>query len=238
MRRKVARLIVAALAAALAAVAIPADCFAFQTIAIEPNGLEPGEVLVIRGDQVKTSDEITVTLDPTTNEFVITHDVLEPLPPDCHAVGPGPPFKEVRCPAAAIVRVYAYSGSGKDKVVSSIESPGAALGREFLAFLGEESDFFEGGEEDDVVSGEGGGDLVRLGGGDDFGRLGDGTDRGLGGPGRDRLLGGRGGDRLYGGPAFDILNAGLGDDRCFGGAGGAKPIGCEVGVNYGRMPGY
>lgn len=241
----------AALALGFVFLALPATGAAFQTITIEPNGLEPGEVLVIRGDKVKTSDEITVSFDETTNELVITHDIIEPLPPECHAVGPGPPFKEVRCPGLGIVGVYAYSGTGKDKVVAHLENPAGALAMKFLAFLGGDNDRFEGGEEDDEAFGEEGGDFVTLGGGDDYatmgggadvfdggpgadlGKLGRGSDTGLGGPGRDRLFGGPGGDRLYGGPAFDYLNAGAGADKCFGGSGGAKPIGCEIGVQYG-----
>ncbi len=241
--------------ACLLAAALPAASAAFQTIAIEPNGLEPGEVLVIRGDQGKTSDEITVGYDVVTGELVIAHDILEPLPPDCHSVGPGPPFKEVRCPGAGIVGVYAYSGTGKDKVVAHLETPLGALIR-FFAFLGGESDSFEGGEEEDEVFDEedGLGDVVVLGGGDDyatmgggpdvvnggpgadFAKLGTGDDHGVGGPGKDKFLGGPGKDRLYGGPAFDLLNAGRGYDRCFGGAGGAKPISCEIGVHYDRVP--
>jgi hypothetical protein len=241
--------------ACLLAAALPATSAAFQTITIEPNGLEPGEVLVIRGDQGKTSDEITVRLDLETGELVLTHDILEPLPPECHAVGSGPPFKEVRCPALGIVGVYVYAGTGKDKVITHLESPTDAL-MHLLAFLGGESDFFEGGEEEDEVFDEedGFGDVVALGGGDDyatmgggpdvvnggpgadFATLGTGDDHGFGGPGKDKFLGGPGKDRLYGGPAFDLLKAGLGYDRCFGGPGGAKPISCEIGVHYGRIP--
>jgi Ca2+-binding RTX toxin-like protein len=69
--------------------------------------------------------------------------------------------------------------------------------------------------------------------GADFASLGPGNDFGFGGTGADKLLGGPGIDRLFGGADFDVLNGGPGKpDRCYGGAGGAKPISCEFGVQY------
>lgn len=69
--------------------------------------------------------------------------------------------------------------------------------------------------------------------GADSATLGPGNDFGFGGAGADKLLGGPGKDRLFGGADFDILNGGRGKpDRCYGGAGGAKPISCEFGVQY------
>jgi hypothetical protein len=64
-------------------------------------------------------------------------------------------------------------------------------------------------------------------------QLGVGNDVGYGGGGPDQLFGGPGKDQLFGGAAYDLLNGGPGrPDRCYGGAGGAMPIGCEIGVQY------
>lgn len=314
----------ATVAVVVALALIPPTASAFQTITIEANGLSKGDVFVVHGDQGKTSDEITVAYDLQSGEYVITHDVLEPLPPGCRAVGPGPPYKEVRCTALFVAGIYVYAGTGKDKVVSYLT---VASGKppKVSVQLGGDNDVFIGGDGDDEVVDEddGGSDRVELGGGDnvaslgdgnnqltggdgsnqvsagdgnqkitlgngantvsvgagnskielgtggstvalgdgnskvtvrggtnrvsfgagdsvftggsgpDTARLGPGGDIGVGGGGRDRLFGGPGIDRLFGGAAYDFLNGGPGrPDRCYGGAGGAKPIGCEIGIQY------
>lgn len=116
-------------------------------------------------------------------------------------------------------------GNGASKFTGGPGADAATFGSGAAVFSGN-------GGDDRAVFGPG---VSRFfgGSGADFASLGPGNDFGFGGPGGDRLLGGPGKDRLFGGADFDVLNGGPGKpDRCYGGAGGAKPIGCEFGVQY------
>jgi Ca2+-binding RTX toxin-like protein len=101
------------------------------------------------------------------------------------------------------------------------------------ATFGTGSGVFTGNDGDDSAIFGAGVNRFYGGPGVDSALLGAGNDFGFGGPGADKLRGGPGRDRLYGGADYDLLNGGPGKpDRCYGGAGGAMPISCEVGVQY------
>src|SRR5436190_207631 len=134
MQRTVARALSRALGlsavTALVALSLPALASAHQTISIDalPDG---GGQLTITGDT--RGDLITVDFNPDTGELVLTHDVLDPIPAGCHPVGDGPPYKEVRCPAAGIRKIKIDTDGGDDKVdLRGLVVLGGAAGADYL----------------------------------------------------------------------------------------------------------
>jgi Ca2+-binding RTX toxin-like protein len=134
-------------------------------------------------------------------------------------------------------------GDGDSQVTAAGGTNSASFGAGASRFTGGPgADFATFGAGTAIFTGNGGDDRAIFGPGvnrffggpgADTTSLGPGNDFGFGGAGRDRLLGGPGKDRLFGGADYDLLNGGPGKpDRCYGGAGGAMPLGCEVGVQY------
>lgn len=245
-------------AVATAALLVPvASAAAHQTVTIEEGGGmfgDRGTRLVIHGDT--RPDLVTITYDPVKAEFLIGHDIEDPIPAGCYRDSVEP-FHILHCPASLFsssARVYIYTGEGSDKVVTTMR-----LGDLVVAALGTDSDSFEGGDEDDEASGEEGddraatgegtdkvdggpgNDKASLGGGNDSAKLGSGNDTAFGGkgadsfyggPGIDHLYGGLGGDWLFGGPGGDFLFGGGGSDHCAGGPGKESVSSCEIGYRY------
>lgn len=209
----------------------PAGASAHQKVTIEEGGgfLENiGTSLVIHGDD--RPDLVTVIYDPELEEFLIGHDIEEPIPEGCYR-DLFEPFHILHCPAKLITgRIFIYTGVGNDKVVISAKAKDViALTR---AFLGMGSDSFEGDEEDDEVDGEEGSDQAKTGGGADTFRGGEGGDKAFGGAGADHLFGGANTDVLYGGPDNDFLSGGSSRDHCYGGPGKERVVSCEIGFRY------
>jgi len=227
-----ARLLPAILAlAALLALALPAGAAAHQKVTIEEGGGFLGDVgthLAIHGDD--RNDLVTVIYDPLLDEFLIGHDIEDPIPEGCYR-DPNEPFHILHCPARLINgRIYVYTGVGNDKVVISAKAKDVIVLTR--AFLGVGFDSFEGDEEDDEVDGEEGGDQAKLGGGEDTFKGGKGGDKAFGGAGFDRLFGGASSDVLYGGPGGDFLAGGSNRDHCYGGPGKERAVSCEIGFRY------
>lgn len=244
-----------ALIAVLASLLPAATASAHQKVTVEEGGgfSDKGTHLVIHGDD--RNDLVTVTYDPAKDEFLIGHDIEDPIPAGCYRDSIEP-FHILHCPASLFPsgRVYIYTGTGNDKVVTSMR-----LGDLVKAALGPGEDSFEGGDEDDEVDGEdendqastGGGtdkvnggpgkDKAGLGPGNDSAKLGPGQDKGsggegadsfYGGPGVDHIFGGPDEDWLYGGPGGDFLFGGPDDDHCVGGPGKEHVVSCEIGYQY------
>jgi RTX calcium-binding nonapeptide repeat (4 copies) len=112
-------------------------------------------------------------------------------------------------------KIELIDGTNNVKIGAGNSQVAAKGGTNSVSFSGAGANTYTGGPGPDTV------------------RLGPGSDVGYGGGGPDRLFGGPGKDQLFGGGAYDLLNGGPGrPDRCYGGAGGAKPISCEFGVQY------
>jgi len=217
--------------AALVTFAWDTGAAAHQKVTIEEGGGFLGDVgthLVIHGDD--RNDLVTVIYDPLLEEFLIGHDIEDPIPEGCYRDS-SEPFHILHCPARLINgRIYIYTGVGNDKVAISAKAKDViALTR---VFLGVGFDSFEGDEEDDEVAGEDGGDQARLGGGGDTFKGGKGGDKAFGGPGVDRLFGDASSDLLYGGLDDDFLAGGSGRDHCYGGPGKERIVSCEIGFRY------
>jgi hypothetical protein len=213
---------------AFAACALPAASSAHETVRIEEGEsfLErTGTNLVIHGDS--RPDLVTIYYDPARDEFIIGHDIEEPIPEGCYR-DEVEPFHKLHCPAGLITgRIFIYTGVGSDKVVSSVRAVDVVF-----AALEEEFDSFEGGEEKDEVDLGEGGDRAVGGGGADSMHGGPGPDKLYGGPGPDRVYGGPGSDWLFGGPAGDFLFGGPDSDHCLGGPGKEHVVSCEIGFRY------
>jgi hypothetical protein len=139
------------------------------------------------------ADQISVTLDGTQTQFVITSTrPINPPPPPCVQIS----TFQITCPMSDFVSFSATLGSGNDSfsVGPSISVPVS-------------------------MNGGAGLDSLRGGSGADTAIGGKGSDRLFGNNGQDTLRGGKGGDVLKGGKGRDLLNGGKGSDRLLGGPG-------------------
>jgi len=167
---------------------------------------DPISVNVVTGQLVITdvagiADNITVTLDTGTNEFVVT------------SVMPSGTTNTFRRAAAGVTAgVLAYLEDGNDRLdATTLTIPVRAFG-----FTGR--DTLRGGSNNDSFSGEDGDDSLEGFGGNDTLMGGAGNDTASGAGGTDSLVGDAGDDRLLGGGAVDTLDGGFGIDFLSGGA--------------------
>jgi hypothetical protein len=157
------------------------------------------------------ADEISVTLDGTQTQFVITSTrPINPPPPPCAQIS----TSQVHCPTSEFVSFSATLGDGNDSftVGPSVTVPitlSGGSGRDKLTG-GSGADTVTGGIGDDRLVGRNGRDTLNGGRGRDVE---------TGGKGRDTLLGGKSGDVLKGGKGRDVLKGGPGGDRLLGGPG-------------------
>lgn len=226
------RLLLAALAlVAIAALGSVPGAAAHQKVTIEEGEgfLEHlGTNLVIHGDD--RPDLVTVIYDPVLDEFLIGHDIEDPIPEGCYRDSKEP-FHILHCPRHLITgRVFVYTGVGSDKVV--ITAKVKDIVDSVRASLGVGNDSFEGDEEDDEVDEGEGNDQAMTGGGADTVKGGPGGDKVYGGPGPDHLFGGPNADWLFGGPGGDFLAGGPNADHCLGGPGKEHVASCEIGFRY------
>jgi Ca2+-binding RTX toxin-like protein len=157
------------------------------------------------------ADEISVTLDGTQTQFVITSTrPINPPPPPCVQIS----TSQVHCPTSEFVSFSATLGDGKDTftVGPSVTVPVSLTG-------GSGRDTLIGGSGSDTETGGLGRDRLIGGNGRDTLNGGKSGDVEIGGKGRDTLLGGKGGDTLRGGLGRDVLRGGSGNDRLRGGPG-------------------
>jgi hypothetical protein len=139
------------------------------------------------------ADEISVALDGTQTQFLITsRNPITAVPVQCTQIS----TSQISCPTSDFVAFSASLGIGRDafSVGPSIHIPVS-------------------------LSGGIGGDSLRGGSGSDTLLGGAGADRLFGGNGRDTLTGGKGSDVLKGGNGRDVLKGGKGQDRLQGGPG-------------------
>jgi Ca2+-binding RTX toxin-like protein len=92
----------------LVALGLPATSAAHQIVTISS-----GE-LVIQGDVTKPTDEVTVTYDSVKDEYVIGHDIEDPIPPGCYRDAVEP-FHKLHCPARGIVKITVNLGGSRDR---------------------------------------------------------------------------------------------------------------------------
>ncbi|MDQ2939179.1 MAG: hypothetical protein M3R23_01445 [Actinomycetota bacterium] len=139
------------------------------------------------------ADEISVALDGTQTQFLITsRNPITAVPVQCTEIS----TSQISCPTSEFVAFSASLGIGRDafSVGPSIHIPVS-------------------------LSGGIGGDSLRGGSGSDTMRGGAGDDRLFGGNGGDTLNGAKGVDVLKGGRGRDVLKGGKGQDRLLGGPG-------------------
>jgi hypothetical protein len=219
MGRTWRRKCLAALGAAGALLAFPSLALAHQTVTIKDSQF--GKMMEINGDD--GPDLVTVDYDPNTGEFVIGHDILDPIPPECKRIK----FQEIRCPTTAVHLIFIRTGRGAD----TVRVGESVVGRVYLSVdLGPDNDKFEGAGAPakravSSASQAPGNTEVVGGSGADRGVFGSTSDRFLGGPGTDKAyLGagrdtasmGGGSDKAYGGPGPDTLKGGGSTDKLFG----------------------
>ena len=159
------------------------------------------------------ADEISVGLDGTQTQFVITSTrTINPPPPPCVQIS----SNQIHCPTSDFVSISATLGRGGDAfsvgpsvLVSSTLSGGSGADR--LAG-GSGEDELVGGRGRDRINGRNGTDTLTGGAGGDVLSSGEGRDTLSGGKGSDVLRGGPGRDLLQGGPGTDVLRGGPGGD--------------------------
>lgn len=156
------------------------------------------------------SDEITVTFDSASQEYVISSPIAESLTAD------GVTFtNSVRVAAARVTRgLLADLGGGDDRLdLATLKLPATVQG-------GAGNDTIKGGSARNVINGGDGNDLLLGGMESDTLSGGAGDDSLLGGGQADSLSGGDGNDVVDGqGGSGDIVDGGAGDDTLEGGAG-------------------
>lgn len=151
-------------------------------------------------DVAGINDNITVTLDTGTNEYVVT------------SVMPSGTTNTFRRAAAGVTAgVLAFLEDGNDRLdATTLTIPVRAFGftgRDTLRG-GSNNDYFSGEDGDDSLEGFGGNDTLIGGAGNDTATGAGGTDSLVGDAGDDRLLGGGAVDTLEGGPGIDFLSGG------------------------------
>jgi Ca2+-binding RTX toxin-like protein len=171
-------------------------------------------LLTVIGSIEKPNDLVTVTYDSSQDEFVIGHDIIDPIPDGCHRDAVEP-FHKVHCPASQISEILIQTSGGSDKI--EIIPDGVLFPANVTVEAGSGNDSFQGGPEVDSAKMGGGSDKAMLGAGNDFAAMGGGSDKVYGGPGDDTLKGGGAPDKLYGGG---------GDDQCKPGGGVGKEFSC------------
>lgn len=142
------------------------------------------------------ADEISIALDATQTQFVMTSArPINPPSPPCTQIS----TFQISCPTSGFVSFSASLGRGNDRftVGPSISVPVTANG-------GPGRDFVRGGSGADTLLGGKGGDRLFGSNGRDALKGGKGGDSLRGGKGRDELVGGKGGDSLRGGPGRDV----------------------------------
>jgi Ca2+-binding RTX toxin-like protein len=150
--------------------------------------------LYIKGGQA--ANRLSVALDRSTSEFVVTSNVAMTVLLNCHAVS----ATEVRCsrlPADNSLR--ADLGEGDDRMTLTAAShPGSVFG-------GSGADTIAAGLGRNVIGGGDGNDVLKGGAG---------NDRILGDRGRDAIFGGSGNDRLRAddGAPDAVIDCGPGED--------------------------
>ncbi len=178
------------------AVAVPPATAEPPTVSIRLSSDSPGAHAAALQLGVKGSpdaDEISVVLDSTQTQYVVTSTrPINPPPAPCAQIS----TFQISCPKSEFVAFSARMGDGNDAF-----SVGPAVSVPV------------------TIAGGSGRDVLRGGSGPDTIRGGTGADRLLGGNGSDKLKGGAGRDVLKGGRGRDVLKGGRGRDRLLGGPG-------------------
>lgn len=112
MRAGRLRLILSSFAVTVAFLALPGVAAAWESLSID------GQTISIQGLAQHPRDLITVSYDAGSDEYVITHDIFFGSGSGvCHPVGDGPPYLEVRCPAAEITKISIAAAEDNDKIL-------------------------------------------------------------------------------------------------------------------------
>ena len=217
---------------ALGALALATPAAAHQKITFELTAI--GHRVVIDGDQDgKVNDLITVRFSPGTgflgaDEYVFTHDIVGPLPSECEPVGEGPPWKEVRCPAAGIVGLVINAGQGNNTIdinglahsplaqaslgAIQINFPGDGKTRLLASAFTAPTEVTGGSGSDDIQTGEGS-DEIDAGGGENNVESGEGDDRVETGDGNQKVDLGGGDNTATLGNGNSKVTVGAGDNH-------------------------
>ena len=226
------------LAALAVAAALPAATAAHEVVLLKDG------TLTVLGDQAgKPADRVTVDYDPVKDEYLIGHDITNPIPDECYRDAVEP-FHILHCPASLVSEIDIDTGSAGDKVIfgpafggPNLSATASGITPDLTAVVstGGGNDSFTGGAEVDHLNTGGGSDKATLGAGNDVANMGGGSDKASGGSGNDEIKGGGGSDKLkgnggadslFGGGGSDKLLAGAGNDKCVPGPGAGKQSSC------------
>jgi Ca2+-binding RTX toxin-like protein len=165
--------------------------------------------LTITEPDIDESNELTVSFDAMTDEFVVSSPVANLT--DGMTIG----ATELRFAASSVTGgLLATLNGGADQLDVS------GVGLDATISGGDGNDTIIGGSGNDQISGDGGDDLLSGLGGDDTIDGDTGNDTLLGNGGRDSLSGGAGDDAIRGHGGTDTLDGGAGIDRIDGGGSG------------------
>ena len=156
---------------------MPAVSSAHQEVVIYKPGTSEA-TLTIFGDHTKTSDLITIDYDSIKDEYIIGHDIEDPIPIGCYRDAVEP-FHKLHCPRSLAKNIRIHTGAGKDSIKVGFDTvgfPGDLFRIE--ADCEGDNDEFDGGPEEDVVD---------LGEGDNQAVTGTGNDQVASGPGADNI---------------------------------------------------
>jgi hypothetical protein len=205
-------ILAAALAATLLGVAPAGGATATVSVGVEaPAHGATASALQLGVKGSPQSDEISIALDGTQTQYVITSTrPINPPPPPCSQIS----TFQIHCPTSQFTSFTASLGDGSDSfsVGPSVLVPVTVTG-------GNGADKLFGGSGDDVMLGGNGSDRILGHNGKDELVGGKGSDVANGGNGKDTLTGGAGSDVLKGGAGRDVLRGGAGKDKLRGGGG-------------------
>jgi hypothetical protein len=157
------------------------------------------------------ADEISITLDGTQTQYVVTSTrPINPPPPPCSQIT----TFQIHCPTSQFTSFTASLGDGSDSF-----SVGPSVLVAVTVTGGDGADKLFGGSGDDILLGGNGSDRLLGHNGKDQLVGGKGSDVANGGNGKDTLTGAKGNDVLRGGAGRDVLRGGAGKDKLRGGSG-------------------
>jgi Ca2+-binding RTX toxin-like protein len=97
---------------AAASLALPSTAPADQSLSVDSGTIS------IQAFSQAPKDLITASYDAGSDEYVFTHDIfLESGAGSCHPLTDGPPYLEVRCPAAGITKISIDAAEDNDKIL-------------------------------------------------------------------------------------------------------------------------
>lgn len=195
---------------AVSLLALPSPASAHQTVSIDH------DILIIKGDE--RNDLVTIDYDSIKDEYIIGHDIEDPIPAGCYRDSVEP-FHKLHCPRSLVHGIFIETVDGSDSVVFGFDTTGFPGPILVQVSTGAGNDKFVGGPEDDDVDMGDGNNNVDTSGGNDQVATGDGNDKVDTGPGDDKAFAGGGTDKVTTADGNDLANLGPGNDTGKGGPG-------------------